>query len=150
MLAALQQQIVEWLAADEDFAGPPIVEVLSERQADLVSRYEIELKNRLGLCLVVGVPVVTSDGDDRHSVRADIPVHCWENVLLNMSPTGRRMPAADAALSAYGALVDRVPPGGWSPLVFRRLALGDASPNGILMYELIVSTGVRLRTTRVA
>lgn len=148
MITSLQEQVAAWLREDADFAGPPETAVVTERQGDFLNRLEREVKAGTGLALVVAVPQISRDGDSALSVRADVAIHVWENVVRNMAPSGRNLPAPDAALCALGCLAGREPSGGWSPLVLRGLRLGDASPAGLLMYELVLSTGILLRSTR--
>lgn len=148
LITSLQEQVAAWLAADGDFAGPPIVPVLTERQGDWLNKLDLEVQSGLGLCLVVSVPEIIKSPDSPTSVDASVTVHVWENVIRNMHPRGRRLPAPDAALCALGALVDREPSGGWSPLAFRDLKMARATAGGQLMYELVLRTGIILRSTR--
>lgn len=147
MISDLQLQIASWLRADPDFDSAPTVPVVTERQGDWLNRIDLEIKSGLGLALVVAVPALSADKDGGLSVRADVAIHVWENVVRNMAPSGRNLPAPDAALAALGALANREPTGGWSPLAFRALRMGDAGA-GLLMYELVLSTGILLKTTR--
>lgn len=149
MITALQTQIAGWLAADPDFAGPPEVPILTERIGDWLNKLDITVNHVLGLCLVVSTPVITPSGDGPLSVEAAVAIHIWENVTRNMASDGRRLPAPDAALRALGALAGREPSGGWSPLQLRKLQLAEAATGSLLMYELVLGTGIRLRVAQV-
>ena len=144
ILTTLQEQLATWLRADDVFSAPPAVPVLESRTGDLLQRVKIAVGKAGGLAVVVGVPLVTPGGKGGLSIRAQVPIHIWENVTRNMGSTGHRIPAADAAVNALAALHYKEVPGGWSPLVLEGLREAE-SYGTILCVELVMQTEITLR-----
>jgi len=98
------------------FAGPPAVEVLTERLSDFEQKIRVALQSKLGLCLIVSTPEIQG-GEVASELVAKVSVIVNENVIQNQFGEGTRITAANAALRVYLSLLNWAPGGGWSPLV---------------------------------
>jgi hypothetical protein len=97
ILATIQTSCAELLAASPALAG---VQILHEQIGDVESRVRIALAKSTGICAIVLTPSASGNSPASpgpHLDSMEVVVEVAENVVLNQSAAGTRLPASAVA-----------------------------------------------------
>lgn len=148
LLELLNESVAGRLRDLGGFSQPPAIQVMTERIADLENQIMISV-GKIGMCIVLSTPELSAGSSPYHFI-AKVSVMVNENVTVNQSRTGSRIPASEAALRSYFALVGFEPDGGWSPFVPSpdapaiQLIKAQTNESPILSYEVNLHTEIVL------
>lgn len=142
LLADLQDAIAQRLSAEDYFAGPLPVPVLTEDIGDLENAIQQRV-NQLGVCVLVLTPEL-QPGAEPNSGQVDVRLTVSEKVVVNRSASGTGKRASAVALAAVALLQDWRPRDLWTPLRMLRVAVKETKP--LLVYEVTLRTWTILKT----
>jgi hypothetical protein len=144
----LQDAITARLREDEVLGVIQDLPILTENHSALLDKLAVALaKGKPGLSFVVSTPKIIfgQEGRTPETTTATISIVVSENIALNRSGSGTRLPALDAALRAWVQLNAWEPGNGWTRLVPISLDTIDVQP--LLTYELVLETHTELTVT---
>lgn len=152
LLARLRADVVERLAASEDFTDPNPVPVIDSGRSDLLKAIsEALIKRSAGLCLSVSIPRVDAGPESTQQIDATVAVQIYERPSTNWSVKGRQTAIEDAAEAVLQSLTFTPDGTGWSPsaiwtrFLFEGFRIVFASTDQVTMEVLFrTSTVVRI------
>jgi hypothetical protein len=152
IISELQDLVAARIAGLDYFAGPPVVEPLTEQVSQLRNKMDMALK-RMGLSIFVATPKVTGTANRRFGLKLSVIVS--ELVSVNQAKVGTQIAAADAALAVSMALAWADleegetearrwhPADWWEPFVNIGWELQQLDP--LVIYEVTAETAVYLK-----
>jgi hypothetical protein len=142
ILATIQTSCAELLAASPALAG---VQILHEQIGDVESRVRIALAKSTGICAIVLTPSASGNSPASpgpHLDSMEVVVEVAENVVLNQSAAGTRLPASAVAEQVAATLHHRAWMAG-KTLVFTSIRL--MPQDGLVVYRVGFATSATIR-----
>lgn len=139
---ALQDAVAARIIGVEDFVKVQGLDVAQQRKGDILNQIQTSLQ-KIGLGLTVMTPEINPGDDGPCSLQVKVTVAIVENVIINSSPGGTRVPALDLVAAALGVLMN--PPTGWAPdgwttFIFKGVIVGDPGIASAIEYDLNFET----------